>query len=162
MVPRAPRPAPPPRRAAQPDVPRLRRPWPSSAACWPGTTTEPRLTPGDFGVFLFVLGGWVVSLCLHEFAHAYAAYRAGDHSVEAAGYLTLNPFKYAHPLLSIVLPLFFIVQGGIGLPGGAVYLHPHAFRTRAQRSLAAAVGPLTNVAVRRRRPAGRRRGHDLA
>jgi Zn-dependent protease len=100
----------------------------------------------QIGVFLLVLGGWVVSLCLHEFAHAYTAYRAGDHSVEAAGYLTLNPFKYAHPIFSIVLPLVFIAQGGIGLPGGAVYLHPHSFRTRAQRSLASAVGPLTNVA----------------
>src|SRR5947208_4740913 len=56
----------------------------------------------DIGVFLFVLGGWVVSVCLHEFAHAYTAYRAGDRSVEAAGYLTLNPFRYAHPVLSIV------------------------------------------------------------
>ena len=92
-----------------------------------------------------VVGGWVVSLCLHEFAHAYAAYRAGDHSVEAAGYLTLNPFKYAHPLLSIVLPLLFIVQGGIGLPGGAVYLHPHAFRSQGRASVAAAAGPLVNV-----------------
>jgi Zn-dependent protease len=100
---------------------------------------------GDVGVFLFVLGGWVVSLCFHEFAHAYAAYRAGDRSVEAAGYLTLNPFRYAHPVLSIILPLFFIVQGGIGLPGGAVYLHQHTFRTKAARSAAAAAGPLTNV-----------------
>ena len=57
------------------------------------------------GVFLLVIGGWVVSLCLHEFAHAYVAYRSGDHSVEAAGYLTLNPLRYAHPFLSIVLPI---------------------------------------------------------
>jgi Zn-dependent protease len=103
------------------------------------------LVLGRFGVFCLVLGGWVISLCLHEFAHAYAAHRAGDDSVEAAGYLTLNPFKYAHPLLSIVLPLLFIAQGGIGLPGGAVYLHQHAFRTRGARSIAAAVGPLTNA-----------------
>ncbi len=102
---------------------------------------------GDLGVFVFVLGGWVVSVCFHEFAHAYAAYRAGDRSVESAGYLTLNPFKYAHPVLSIVLPLFFIVQGGIGLPGGAVYLHRHAFRSRAMQSLAAFVGPLTNLVL---------------
>jgi Zn-dependent protease len=87
----------------------------------------------------------VVSLCLHEFAHAYVAYRSGDQSVEAAGYLTLNPLRYAHPFLSIVLPVLFIVQGGIGLPGGAVYLHPSEFRTRAQQSLAAAVGPLMNA-----------------
>jgi Zn-dependent protease len=110
---------------------------------WSSQTTGSRL--GDLGVFLLVLGGWVVSLSLHEFAHAYAAFRAGDRSVEAAGYLTLNPLKYAHPFLSIVLPLVFIVQGGIGLPGGAVYLHRHAFRSRAAQSLAAAGGPLVNV-----------------
>lgn len=115
------------------------------ALAWFGTESGSRL--GDFGVFVFVLGGWVVSVCFHEFAHAYAAYRAGDRSVEAAGYLTLNPFKYAHPVLSIVLPLFFIVQGGIGLPGGAVYLHRHAFRSRASQSVAAAVGPLTNLVL---------------
>jgi Zn-dependent protease len=100
---------------------------------------------GDFGVFLFVLGGWIASVCFHEFAHAYAAYRAGDRSVEARGYLTLNPFKYTHPVLSILMPLVAIIGGGFALPGGAVYLHPHTFRTRAQRSLAAAAGPLTNL-----------------
>lgn len=112
-------------------------------ACWSDNT--PGARTADFAVFVFVLAGWVVSLCLHEFGHAYAAYRAGDHSVEAAGYLTLNPFKYAHPVLSILLPLFFIVQGGIGLPGGAVYLHRHAFRNKAMQSVAAAAGPLSNV-----------------
>ena len=100
---------------------------------------------GDLGVFLFVLGGWVVSLSVHEFGHAYTAFRAGDRDVEAAGYLTLNPFKYAHPVLSLVLPLLFIVQGGIGLPGGAVYLHRHAFRSKAMQSLAAVAGPAANV-----------------
>jgi Zn-dependent protease len=110
---------------------------------WSSPTAGSR--SGDIGVFLLVVGGWVVSLCLHEFGHAYMAYRAGDRSVETAGYLTLNPFKYMHPLLSIVLPLFFIVQGGIGLPGGAVYLHRHAFRNRLTQSLAAAAGPAANV-----------------
>ena len=101
---------------------------------------------GDFGVFLFVLGAWVTSVCFHEFAHAYTAFRAGDRSVEARGYLTLNPFKYTHPFLSIILPLIAIVAGGFALPGGAVYLQPHAFRSKLQRSLASAAGPLTNVA----------------
>jgi Zn-dependent protease len=113
------------------------------ALAWAEGTPGSRL--GDFGVFLFVLGGWVVSLCWHEFAHAYAAFRAGDRSVEAAGYLTLNPIRYAHPVLSIVLPLVFIVQGGIGLPGGAVYLHPRAFRSKATQSAVAAVGPAVNA-----------------
>jgi len=102
---------------------------------------------GDFGVLLFVLGGWIVSVCFHEFAHAIVAYRAGDRSVESAGYLTLNPFKYTHPALSIIFPLVALVSGGFALPGGAVYLHPHLFRTKAQRSLAAAIGPLVNVVL---------------
>jgi Zn-dependent protease len=107
--------------------------------------TDQRSRLGDLAVFVFVLAAWIVSVCFHEFAHAYAAYRAGDRSVEASGYLTLNPFKYTHPVLSILLPLFFIVSGGIGLPGGAVYLHPHAFRSKLSRSAAAAAGPLTNL-----------------
>jgi Zn-dependent protease len=111
------------------------------------TQSGPGSRLGDLGVFLFVLAGWVVTVCLHEFAHAFAAYRAGDRSVEARGYLTLNPFKYAHPLLSVVIPLLFIVLGGIGLPGGAVYLHTHDFRSKRAQSMAAAVGPLTNVVL---------------
>jgi Zn-dependent protease len=115
------------------------------ALAWVETDQGSRL--GDIGVFVFVLAGWVLSVCFHEFAHAYAAYRAGDRSVEAAGYLTLNPFKYAHPVLSILLPLFFIISGGLGLPGGAVYLHPHAFRSRLSRSLAAGSGPAVNLVL---------------
>lgn len=74
------------------------------------------------GVFTFVIAGWLVSLCLHEFGHAYLAWRYGDHDVAVRGYLTLNPLKYANPLLSLGLPLVFIALGGIGLPGGAVYV----------------------------------------
>src|SRR6185312_3540011 len=74
------------------------------------------------GVFIFVVAGWVVTLCLHEFGHAYSAWRFGDHDVPVRGYLTLNPFKYSNPLLSIVIPVVIIAIGGIGLPGGAVWV----------------------------------------
>jgi Zn-dependent protease len=99
-----------------------------------------------FAIFLFVVAGWIVTLCLHEFAHAFLAWRFGDHEVEARGYLTLNPLKYSHPVLSIVLPVVFIALGGIGLPGGAVYVHPYRFRTDLQRALVSVSGPLVNAA----------------
>ena len=67
-------------------------------------------------------GGWIVSLCLHEFGHAFFAYRSGDHSVATKGYLTLNPLKYGDMALSFILPVLFVLLGGIGLPGGAVYI----------------------------------------
>ncbi|MFI6871388.1 site-2 protease family protein [Nocardia sp. NPDC050406] len=96
------------------------------------------------GVFILVVAGWIVSVCLHEFAHAYVAFRAGDREVELRGYLTLNPLKYSHPLLSIGLPLVFIALGGFALPGGAVYVHSHNFSARTQRILSGA-GPAVNL-----------------
>jgi Zn-dependent protease len=97
-------------------------------------------------LILFVVSGWIVSLCLHEFAHAVVAYRAGDVDVAHRGYLTLNPLKYTHPVLSIVLPVLFIVLGGIGLPGGAVWVDRHAVRGgRGTHSLISLAGPATNV-----------------
>jgi Zn-dependent protease len=96
------------------------------------------------GVFILVVFGWIVTVCLHEFAHAYTAWRAGDHEVELRGYLTLNPLKYAHPLLSIGLPMVFIALGGFALPGGAVYVHSASFSPRVQRMISGA-GPAVNA-----------------
>jgi len=80
-------------------------------------------TYARWGVFPLVLAGWLVSLCLHEFGHAIVAYGCGDRSVRAKGYLTLDLVRYTHLQYSIVLPLVFLAFGGIGLPGGAVYIN---------------------------------------
>ncbi|WP_037680350.1 site-2 protease family protein [Streptomyces albus] len=96
-------------------------------------------------VFLFVLSGWIVSLSLHEYAHARTALHSGDISVGAKGYLTLNPLKYSHALLSIVLPVLFVIAGGIGLPGGAVFIERGRIPGRLRHSLISAAGPLTNA-----------------
>ncbi|WP_031075448.1 site-2 protease family protein [Streptomyces sp. NRRL WC-3742] len=98
-----------------------------------------------FGVFLFVVSGWVVSLCLHEYAHARTALHGGDISVGAKGYLTLNPLKYTNLLFSIVLPIVMVILGGIGLPGGAVWIERHRIQGRLKHSLISAAGPLTNL-----------------
>ncbi|MGA5816343.1 site-2 protease family protein [Kitasatospora sp. NPDC094028] len=99
-----------------------------------------------FGVFLFVVSGWMVSLCLHEYAHARTALHGGDITVGAKGYLTLNPLKYTNVLLSFVLPLVFIILNGIGLPGGAVWIERSRIHGRLKHSLISAAGPLVNVA----------------
>ncbi len=106
--------------------------------------SETRSIAAGIGVFVLVLAGWIVTVCLHEFGHAFTAYRAGDREVELRGYLTLNPLKYAHPLLSIVLPIAFIAIGGIGLPGGAVYLRSGMFEPKIQRRISLA-GPAANA-----------------
>ncbi len=99
------------------------------------------------GVVLLVLGGWAVSLCLHEFGHAATAYRSGDTSVVDKGYLTLDIRRYTDPVLSFVLPLFFLLAGGIPLPGGAVWINHRAIRSPAARSLVSLAGPLVNLVL---------------
>lgn len=97
--------------------------------------------------FLIVLVGWVFSLTLHEFMHALVAYRGGDWTVREKGYLTFNPLRYTHPVMSILLPLLFLVMGGIGLPGGAVYIETWRLRSRNWASAVSLAGPLANLFV---------------
>ncbi|WP_328678547.1 site-2 protease family protein [Streptomyces sp. NBC_00322] len=106
--------------------------------------TDFAASPG-VAVFLFVTSAWIVSLCLHEYAHARTALHSGDITIGAKGYLTLNPLKYTHAVLSIVLPVIFLILGGIGLPGGAVFIERGRIRGRWKHSLISAAGPLTNV-----------------
>ncbi|MFG2670333.1 site-2 protease family protein [Streptomyces sp. NPDC048445] len=112
----------------------------SGWAVWTDFADQP-----GFATFLFVTAAWVVSLCLHEYAHARTALHSGDISIGAKGYLTLNPLRYTHALLSIVLPVLFVIMGGIGLPGGAVFIERGRIRGRWRHSLISAAGPLTNV-----------------
>lgn len=100
---------------------------------------------GAFGVFALALIGWIISLCLHEWGHAASAWASGDRSVAERGYLTLDPLRYAHPFMSIVLPLLFLAMGGIGFPGGAVYVNKDAVRTPLLRSAVSAAGPAMNL-----------------
>ncbi|MEO1593335.1 MAG: tetratricopeptide repeat protein [Cyanobacteria bacterium J06632_22] len=93
---------------------------------------------------LVVFAGWVVSVCLHEFGHAVVAYWGGDTSVKDKGYLTLNPLKYTNPGLSFVMPLMFLLLGGIPLPGAAVYINARKLRSRMWKSAVSAAGPLAS------------------
>lgn len=95
--------------------------------------------------FILVLIGWVFSLCLHEFSHAAVAYAGGDTTVREKGYLTFNPLKYTHPVYSLLLPLLFLALGGIGLPGGAVYIETWRLRSRGWASAVSLAGPASNL-----------------
>ena len=97
--------------------------------------------------FIVVIVGWIFSLCLHEFSHAVVAYYGGDTSVKDKGYLTFNPLKYTHPVYSIVLPVVFLLLGGIGLPGGAVYIETWRLRSKRWESAVSLAGPASNLVL---------------
>ncbi|GJD83161.1 site-2 protease family protein [Methylobacterium haplocladii] len=95
--------------------------------------------------FVFVLAGWVLSLCLHEFGHAFMAWKGGDHAIAGTGYLTLDPRLYIDPLTSIVLPVLFTILGGIGFPGGAVFVNRDLLRSSGWQSAVSLAGPAMNL-----------------
>jgi Zn-dependent protease len=116
----------------------------TAAAAWATTTIDGGAAA--VAVFVFIAGAWTLSIIFHEFAHAFLAWRGGDRSVPQRGYLTLDPRKYTHPVMSFGLPLFFIIMGGIGLPGGAVLLN-RSVLSGPRASIVALAGPLTNLAL---------------
>jgi len=139
-----------------------RRPWPSlrgvlgfspvflgliGVTAIAGALLWTNLVPGlvTAWTILFVAGFWVVSLCLHEFGHSIVAYLGGDRSVVTAGYLSLNPLRYANLALSLVLPVIFLLVGGVALPGGAVYINHTALRTRWWSTAVSLAGPAANA-----------------
>jgi len=152
-------PAPSSRDQATPDRELRRRPWPSlrgvlrispvfiglvAITALSGVLLWTNLLPNFVGplTIAFVTFGWITSLCIHEFGHALVAYLGGDRGVVASGYLTLNPLRYTNVLLSLIMPVIFLLLGGIGLPGGAVYINQSALRSKVWSSAVSAAGPI--------------------
>ena len=96
-------------------------------------------------VFVFVMAGWVASICVHEFGHAWAARLGGDHSATTAAYLDFDPARYVDPVGSLLWPVLLVAIGAFGFPGGAVYLNTAALRSDAWRSIVSAAGPFASL-----------------
>jgi Zn-dependent protease len=118
-------------------------------AGWLATALALTVWPAWAGplTFVFVALGWIMAVGVHEFSHAFVAYRAGDHTVAEKGYLSFDPRRYADLQTTIVFPLLALALGGIGFPGGAVYLREDLMRGRAWRSAASLAGPLGTLVV---------------
>ncbi|WP_246232423.1 site-2 protease family protein [Nakamurella aerolata] len=101
--------------------------------------------PVNVWIFVVVIGGWLITLSLHEFAHAAVSLAGGDTSVRERGYLTLNLLRYSDPANTFLIPLILLAIGGIPLPGGAVLVEPWRLRHRWWSSLVSAAGPVTNM-----------------
>jgi Zn-dependent protease len=112
-------------------------------AYWVGAEVGPLAT---LGLFVLVIAGWVVSLCLHEFGHAYTAWRFGDQGVALRGYLDMDPRRYLSPVWSLLVPILITAIGGIGLPGAAVYVQT-GYMTNRQRTLVSLAGPAANLVL---------------
>ena len=103
--------------------------------------------PSGLAVFAFVMVGWILAVMLHEFSHAAVAWLGGDHTVQTKGYLAFDPRRYADVGVSLVMPVIFLLLGGIGFPGGAVYLRNDLMRGPLWRMAASLAGPAATLLI---------------
>lgn len=89
----------------------------------------------------------LLSLSVHEWAHAWSAYRLGDDTASREGRLTLDPLAHIDPLGTFLLPM-------LGIPFGwakPVPVNPVRFRRnvsmRTGMMITAAAGPISNIVL---------------
>lgn len=91
----------------------------------------------------------VLSITLHEFAHAFAADRLGDPTARAAGRLTLNPFAHIDLFGTIFLPFtLMVISGGTFAFGWGkpTPYDPYNLRhPRRDAGIISLAGPLSNL-----------------
>lgn len=90
--------------------------------------------------FLYTLPALVLSLSIHEYAHAWVAYKLGDISQKIRGRLTLNPLAHIDPIGFIAIMLI-----GVGW-GKPVQVDDRNFKdSRKGMMLTALAGPASNL-----------------
>ena len=92
----------------------------------------------------------VISVSIHEFAHAFSADRLGDPTPRQEERLTLNPVSHADPIGTLLLPIFAALANlpllgwGRPVPTQPRY-YTRRISMRAGLALVAFAGPLSNI-----------------
>lgn len=100
----------------------------------------------QIGLSLTVL---LLSLTVHEAAHAWAASQLGDPTARRLGRLTLNPIAHIDPIGTLVFPLLAATTG-LPVIGWAKPVPVDFANLRSPRrdfALVAAAGPASNIAL---------------
>jgi len=87
-----------------------------------------------------ILPAAVIGLTVHEFSHAYAAYRLGDNTAKDEGRLTLNPLKHID-----WLGFFLIIIAGFGWAKPVTFNPDNLKHKHRDEILISIAGPLSNL-----------------
>jgi Zn-dependent protease len=97
------------------------------------------------------LPAMLLSLTVHEYAHARVADLLGDDTPRSQGRLTLSPLAHYDVLGTFIIPIIAMLSGGAPLVGWArpVQTNPDRYTRRISRRnghrLVAVAGPLSNL-----------------
>ncbi len=98
-------------------------------------------------LLFYFLPIFLISLTIHEYAHAFFAYRFGDDTAFKQGRLTLNPLKHIDLIGSIVMPILAFTSGFM-LIGWAkpVPVNRSKFKNiYRDDAIVSVVGPVSNI-----------------
>ena len=101
----------------------------------------------DLTSILVIIVVLFISTALHEIMHGFVALKLGDDLAYSQGRLTLNPLKHIDPILTIAMPLFFMLAGMAPIfAAKPVPINPNRVSGREDgMALIAIAGPLTNL-----------------
>lgn len=96
---------------------------------------------GTVPFLVMVIAGLVIAITVHEFSHAFLAYRLGDNTAKRLGRLSINPLVHLDLVGSIMLLLL-----GIGW-GKPVPVNDRSFKGNPTKKMAlvAFAGPFSNL-----------------
>ncbi len=86
----------------------------------------------------------LIAFPVHEFFHAFMAYRLGDGTPKLFGRLTLNPIAHFHPIGGSMLVLS-VLLAGIPFGFASTPVNPSNLRGRYGEAYVAAAGPISNL-----------------
>ncbi len=90
----------------------------------------------------YVIIALLVAFTIHEFAHAYVAYKFGDPTAKDQGRLTLNPKEHLDPLGTILILIF-----GFGWARPVPVNRSYFKNPRLAGVLVSVAGPLSNLFI---------------
>jgi Zn-dependent protease len=99
----------------------------------------------DLFQFAIRMVALIICFTIHEFSHAYSAYRAGDDTAKLAGRISLNPIDHLDTLGTIMMVVSSWAGFGIGW-GKPVPVNPNRMRRPRWDNLMVSLwGPLSNL-----------------
>ncbi|MFA6580633.1 MAG: site-2 protease family protein [Paludibacter sp.] len=96
----------------------------------------------DLTEILKIAPAAVIGLTVHEFSHAYAAYKLGDNTAKNDGRLTLNPLKHID-----WLGFFLIVIAGFGWAKPVMFNPDNLKNKHRDEILISIAGPISNFII---------------
>ena len=98
---------------------------------------------------VILLVSLIVSMVIHETAHAYVAYRLGDTTALDKGRISLNPLRHIDPYMTILLPaVTLLLFHAPILAAKPVPFNPYRLKFGEYgAAMVAAAGPLSNLAL---------------